>query len=124
MFTTQTPAEQLLSIVRSADTPPNAALCAIATRATSNCALLGFLGAEGNFADTRVDWRVVVDYRISPALLVYGSIATGFKGGGVNPRPLSSMVRTIFSGRLFTLTFTSLACACFMMLPRDSWTIR
>ncbi len=68
-------------------TPPNAALCAIATRATSNCALLGFIGAEGNFADTRIDWRLVADYRISDELLVYASVATGFKGGGVNPRP-------------------------------------
>ncbi|MEO6041183.1 MAG: TonB-dependent receptor [Croceibacterium sp.] len=68
-------------------TPPNAALCAIATRASSNCALQGFLGAQGHFAATRIDWRAVVDYRFSNALLVYASAATGFKGGGVNPRP-------------------------------------
>jgi iron complex outermembrane receptor protein len=29
----------------------------------------------------------VADYRFSDALLVYASVATGFKGGGVNPRP-------------------------------------
>jgi len=68
-------------------TPPNAALCAIATRATSNCALQGFLGAQGNFADTRIDWRAVIDYRFSDQFLAYASVATGFKGGGVNPRP-------------------------------------
>jgi iron complex outermembrane receptor protein len=73
-------------------TPPNAAVCATGPgltgiRLTSNCALRGFLGTEGNFADTRLDWRAVVDYRFSDALLVYASAATGFKGGGVNPRP-------------------------------------
>ena len=73
-------------------TPPNAAGCFAPPLISgffvnSNCALVGFLGTEGNFADTRIDWRVVADYRISDALLVYGSVATGFKGGGVNPRP-------------------------------------
>ena len=72
-------------------TPPNAAVCNlpgfVGLRQTSNCALQGFLGVEGNFADTRIDWRLVADYRVSDALLVYASVATGFKGGGVNPRP-------------------------------------
>ncbi|HEX9805696.1 MAG TPA: TonB-dependent receptor, partial [Alteraurantiacibacter sp.] len=73
-------------------TPPDAATCFAGPGIagfwnTSNCALVGFLGEEGNFADTRIDWRVVADYRISDALLVYASVATGFKGGGVNPRP-------------------------------------
>jgi iron complex outermembrane receptor protein len=72
-------------------TPPNGAVCGlpgfVGLRQTSNCALLGFLGTQGNFADTRIDWRAVADYRISDALLIYASAATGFKGGGVNPRP-------------------------------------
>jgi iron complex outermembrane receptor protein len=72
-------------------TPPNAAVCGlpgfVGLRQTSNCALVGFIGTEGNFADTRIDWRVVADYRFSDALLAYASVATGFKGGGVNPRP-------------------------------------
>ena len=54
---------------------------------TSNCALVGFYNTPGNFADTRWDWRGVVNYRFSDALMVYASLATGFKGGGVNPRP-------------------------------------
>ena len=44
-------------------------------------------GQVGEFARDRFDYRVAVDYRFNPSLLVYGSIATGFKGGGVNPRP-------------------------------------
>jgi iron complex outermembrane receptor protein len=55
--------------------------------ASPNCLLVGFLGTEGNFADTRIDWRVVADYRFSDQFLAYASVSTGFKGGGVNPRP-------------------------------------
>jgi iron complex outermembrane receptor protein len=72
-------------------TVPNAGACfapgGVGLFYSPNCLLVGFLGTEGNFADTRIDWRAVVDYRISDALMVYGSVATGFKGGGVNPRP-------------------------------------
>ena len=56
-------------------------------RASTNCALAGFLGVPGNFAGTRVDYRGVINYRFSEQFMAYGSIATGFKGGGVNPRP-------------------------------------
>jgi len=44
-------------------------------------------GVEGRYKGDRFDYRVAVDYRFNPELLIYGSIATGFKGGGVNPRP-------------------------------------
>jgi len=66
---------------------PDAAACAIQARSTTNCPFVGILGVPGNFADDRIDWRVVLDYRFSDALMVYASVATGFKGGGVNPRP-------------------------------------
>jgi iron complex outermembrane receptor protein len=52
-----------------------------------NCLLVGIFDLEGKFEGKRWDWRVVADYRLSDALLVYGSVATGYKGGGVNPRP-------------------------------------
>ena len=52
-----------------------------------NCLLVGIYNLEGEFKGSRWDWRVVTDYRISNELLVYGSVATGYKGGGVNPRP-------------------------------------
>ncbi|MBN8830095.1 MAG: TonB-dependent receptor, partial [Sphingomonadales bacterium] len=34
----------------------------------------------------RVDYRIGVDYRFSPAAMAYAQFSTGFKGGGVNPR--------------------------------------
>ena len=50
-------------------------------------ALNGFTGA---YQGDRIDYRVAVDYRLSEALLVYANVATGFKGGGISPRPFNA----------------------------------
>jgi iron complex outermembrane receptor protein len=52
-----------------------------------NCLLNGIYDLAGEFKGKRWDWRVVTDYRFSDSFLAYASIATGYKGGGVNPRP-------------------------------------
>ena len=52
-----------------------------------NCLLVGIFDLEGKFEGKRWDWRLVTDYRFSDEFLAYASIATGYKGGGVNPRP-------------------------------------
>jgi iron complex outermembrane receptor protein len=39
------------------------------------------------FESDRDDYRVAVDYRLTDNLMLYGSWATGYKGGGINPRP-------------------------------------
>jgi len=52
-----------------------------------NCLLSGLYNISDKFEGDRWDWRISTDFRFSPELLVYGSVATGFKGGGVNPRP-------------------------------------
>jgi iron complex outermembrane recepter protein len=54
---------------------------------TPNCLLAGIFDLDGAFKGTRWDWRVATDFRFSDELMVYGSIATGYKGGGINPRP-------------------------------------
>jgi iron complex outermembrane receptor protein len=54
---------------------------------TPNCLLTGIYNLEGQFKGERWDWRIVSDYRFSDAFLAYASVATGYKGGGVNPRP-------------------------------------
>jgi iron complex outermembrane receptor protein len=54
---------------------------------TPNCLLTGIFDLDGAFEGSRWDWRVVTDYRFSDQLLAYASVATGYKGGGVNPRP-------------------------------------
>lgn len=38
----------------------------------------------------RFDWRISADYRVSPNVLMYASVSTGFKGGGTNPRPFNA----------------------------------
>ena len=54
---------------------------------TPNCLLTGLYGISDSFEGDRWDWRVVADYRFSEQFLMYASVSTGFKGGGVNPRP-------------------------------------
>ncbi|TIX49048.1 TonB-dependent receptor [Alteraurantiacibacter aquimixticola] len=52
-----------------------------------NCLLAGLFDIPGEFKGDRWDWRIVGDYRFSDQFLAYASVSTGFKGGGVNPRP-------------------------------------
>lgn len=47
-------------------------------------------GFTGTYKGDRIDYRIALDYRISDAFLVYGNIATGFKGGGISPRPFNA----------------------------------
>ncbi|WEK45755.1 MAG: TonB-dependent receptor [Candidatus Andeanibacterium colombiense] len=44
-------------------------------------------GLVSNYEGSRWDWRGALNYRFSPEVMVYASVATGFKGGGTNPRP-------------------------------------
>jgi len=54
---------------------------------TPNCLLVGLFDVPGKFEGDRIDWRIAADYRFSDGFLAYASVSTGFKGGGVNPRP-------------------------------------
>ena len=47
----------------------------------------GLNGQVGSFDGSRSDYRVSVDYRWTPDFMTYLQYSTGFKGGGVNPRP-------------------------------------
>ena len=53
----------------------------------SNCALFGLYNEGATWEDTRTDWRVALDWRLSDQVMTYGQVSTGYKGGGVNPRP-------------------------------------
>ena len=44
-------------------------------------------GLVAKYKGSRWDYRAALDYRFNPQVLVYASFATGFKGGGTNPRP-------------------------------------
>ncbi|MGE5722944.1 MAG: TonB-dependent receptor [Sphingomonadales bacterium] len=52
-----------------------------------NCLLLGLYGLTDSFKGQRWDWRAAINYRWSPELMTYVQVSTGYKGGGVNPRP-------------------------------------
>jgi len=52
-----------------------------------NCLLLGLYNISDSFKGDRWDWRVAADYRFSDEFMAYAQVSTGYKGGGVNPRP-------------------------------------
>lgn len=47
-------------------------------------------GSVAHYRGSRTDYRAALDYRFSPELMAYISTSTGFKGGGVNPRPFNA----------------------------------
>lgn len=52
------------------------------------------LGSLTNFqavyAGDRLDYRIGADYQWSPDFMTYAQVSTGYKGGGINPRPFIS----------------------------------
>lgn len=44
-------------------------------------------GLVGEFKGDRVDYRGVVQYQWTDGFMTYAQFSTGFKGGGINPRP-------------------------------------
>jgi iron complex outermembrane recepter protein len=67
-----------------------------------NCLLAGLYDITGQFKGDRWDWRAVGDYRFTPNVLAYVSVSTGFKGGGVNPRPFTADQRLPFNPETLT----------------------
>lgn len=47
-------------------------------------------GVQAVYDGNKLDWRLSADYRFSPAVLAYATVATGFKGGGVTARPFDA----------------------------------
>jgi iron complex outermembrane receptor protein len=52
-----------------------------------NWRLAGIEGLTAEFEDDRTDWRLAASFDLTDNSMVYGSASTGYKGGGVNPRP-------------------------------------
>jgi len=42
---------------------------------------------SGYYSATRFDWRGDLSYQFTDQIMLYGQYSTGFKGGGVDPRP-------------------------------------
>ena len=56
---------------------------------TPNLVVGALDGHTGHYSGTHVDWRVDADYRWTRDFMTYAEASTGFRGGGVNPRPFS-----------------------------------
>jgi iron complex outermembrane receptor protein len=67
-----------------------------------NCLLAGIYNITGSFKGDRTDWRAVADYKFTDDFMVYVSGSTGFKGGGVNPRPFFVTQRLPFDPETLT----------------------
>jgi len=67
-----------------------------------NCLLAGIYNVTGSFRGKRWDWRGVVNYRFSNEFMMYASASTGFKGGGVNPRPFTADQKLPFKPETLT----------------------
>ncbi|HWJ68989.1 MAG TPA: TonB-dependent receptor [Sphingobium sp.] len=67
-----------------------------------NTLLLGLDGEEGTYKGDRLDYRLGLNYRWSDALMTYAQVSTGYKGGGVNPRPYFASQIVPFSPETLT----------------------
>ena len=60
----------------------------VAADGVSPAPLIGTVsGKSATYSGHQVDYRVNLDYHITDTVLAYVQTATGFKGGGTNPRP-------------------------------------
>ena len=47
----------------------------------------GLNGYTGSYTGSKTDYRADIDYHWTDEVMTYAQVSTGFKGGGVNPRP-------------------------------------
>jgi iron complex outermembrane receptor protein len=57
---------------------------------TPNIILAALNGQTGRYSGSKLDYRVNLNYRWNEELMTYASVSTGFRGGGVNPRPFDA----------------------------------
>jgi iron complex outermembrane receptor protein len=61
-----------------------------------NCLISSLDGTSSTFQDERIDYRVALSYALTDSTLVYAQYSTGYKGGGVNPRPFYNVQAVSF----------------------------
>lgn len=57
---------------------------------------------RGHFSGNKTDYRVALQYQWTPSLMTYADVSTGFKGGGVNPRPFYAAQAIAFAPETLT----------------------
>jgi iron complex outermembrane receptor protein len=50
----------------------------------------GLTGRSATFEGSKTDYRFSADYRFNPSVLAYFNVSTGYKAGGVGPRPFNA----------------------------------
>lgn len=63
---------------------------------------LVFPVTEGDVSYNRSDYKAGINYKLADDVLVYASVATGFKAGGINPRPITPAQITTFNPEQIT----------------------
>lgn len=59
-------------------------------------------GLKKTFSSSRADYRVGVDYRWNESVMTYAQVSSGYKGGGINPRPIDGTQLIIFKPETLT----------------------
>lgn len=62
-----------------------------------NCLISSLNGVSSSFKDNRIDYRVALTYNFDRDAMVYAQYSTGYKGGGVNPRPFYNVQAVPFA---------------------------
>ncbi len=57
---------------------------------TPNIILAALNGETGYYHGSKFDYRVNLNYRWNDDVMTYASVSTGFRGGGINPRPFDA----------------------------------
>jgi len=64
----------------------------------------GLNGVTGRYSANKTDYRADIDYQWTDQVMTYAQISTGFKGGGVNPRPFYAFQAVPFQPETVTTT--------------------
>src|SRR3984957_12782758 len=68
-----------------------------------SAALVGPLnGFTGTYSSSKVDYRGDIDFHFTDDVMGYAQVSTGFKGGGVNPRPFFTFQAVKFNPETVT----------------------
>jgi iron complex outermembrane recepter protein len=59
-------------------------------------------GRKAPYSGNRFDYRISLDYRFSPEVLAYATTSTGYKGGGIGPRPFNASQAIAFNPETLT----------------------
>jgi len=57
---------------------------------------------QGRFSGNKTDYRAALQYTWVPGFMTYADVSTGFKGGGVNPRPFYAAQAFAFAPETLT----------------------